>query len=458
MGCCASKKPATLTKQRSPTPFSGGSYSIGKGKTAPILKSSSSSSEKLSTLTSDVTFRVMSDAGGGFYQILPDQVDGEIAVGYLQLNAAEIERTALTQLPSSREIPGRYRLRASSPLHDRPSPKSEEIGEVLAGEELLLFDLSHHAQDGQCQVYARVKTQGNCIGWMVLEDAQGPKVDSTNLLGPDVAKIGNDAAQQTLKGAHSGIASGSVPWKVGGSYRTLHSQPLFEQPVLERHQKQTQTLLETVPSGSLVRLSQIKKLADDPEKSERKLWLMVRVVDGKKSGSSGWLRSVQGNQCLMDTRAQWEEEKLVVEELLAAYTAPISALRLPKVRKADGVQEIGNPLEDQPIQELDSQLDNHDREVACGLCMCRLLPVGRLHPAVLQEHDHSLPTAQADSQALTNEEFHRWLTNIYSRFNPRLLPKVPEYMQKYRGREPELVESICSKYRVAVPPGWYKLD
>ena len=79
----------------------------------------------------------------------------------------------------------------------------------------------------------------------------------------------------------------------------------------------------------------------------------------------------------MDTRAQWEEEKLVVEELLAAYTAPISALRLPKVRKADGVQEIGNPLEDQPIQELDSQLDNHDREVACGLCMCRLLPVGR---------------------------------------------------------------------------------
>jgi len=458
MGCCASKKPATLKKQRSPTPFSGGSYSIGKGKTAPILKSSSSSSEKLSTLTSDVTFRVMSDAGGGFYQILPDQVDGEIAVGYLQLNAAEIERTALTQLPSSREIPGRYRLRASSPLHDRPSPKSEEIGEVLAGEELLLFDLSHHAQDGQCQVYARVKTQGNCIGWMVLEDAQGPKVDSTNLLGPDVAKIGNDAAQQTLKGAHSGIASGSVPWKVGGSYRTLHSQPLFEQPVLERHQKQTQTLLETVPSGSLVRLSQIKKLADDPEKSERKLWLMVRVVDGKKSGSSGWLRSVQGNQYLMDTRAQWEEEKLVVEELLAAYTAPISALRLPKVRKADGVQEIGNPLEDQPIQELDSQLDNHDREVACGLCMCRLLPVGRLHPAVLQEHDHSLPTAQADSQALTNEEFHRWLTNIYSRFNPRLLPKVPEYMQKYRGREPELVESICSKYRVAVPPGWYKLD
>ena len=36
--------------------------------------------------------------------------------------------------------------------------------------------------------------------------------------------------------------------------------------------------------------------------------------------------------------------------------------------------------------------------------------------------------------------------------------EVPEYMQKYRGREPELVESICSKYRVAVPPGWYKLD
>ena len=32
--------------------------------------------------------------------------------------------------------------------------------QVLAGEELLLFDLSHHAQDGQCQVYARVKTQG----------------------------------------------------------------------------------------------------------------------------------------------------------------------------------------------------------------------------------------------------------------------------------------------------------
>ena len=86
---------------------------------------------------------------------------------------------------------------------------------------------------------------------------------------------------------------------------------------------------------------------------------------------------MQGNECLIDTRAQWEEEKLIIEELLAAYNSPISALRLPKIGKADGVQEIGNPLEDQPIQELDSQLDNHDREIACGLCMCRLLPFGR---------------------------------------------------------------------------------
>ena len=32
--------------------------------------------------------------------------------------------------------------------------------QVLAGEELLLFQLGHHAQDGRCQVYTRVKTQG----------------------------------------------------------------------------------------------------------------------------------------------------------------------------------------------------------------------------------------------------------------------------------------------------------
>ena len=63
--------------------------------------------------------------------------------------------------------------------------------------------------------------------------------------------------------------------------------------------------------------------------------------------------------------------------------------------------------------------------VSLPLCfMSNVLRTGRLHPAVLQEHAHSLPTAPADSQALTTEEFHRWLTNIYTRFNPSLLPKA----------------------------------
>ena len=49
----------------------------------------------------------------------------------------------------------------------------------------------------------------------------------------------------------SSCGNGSEPVsfaQVGGSYRTLHEQPLLEQPVLERP-NQKQSPLETVPSA-----------------------------------------------------------------------------------------------------------------------------------------------------------------------------------------------------------------
>ena len=68
----------------------------------------------------------------------------------------------------------------------------------------------------------------------------------------------------------------------------------------------------------------------------------------------------------------------MIEELLAADTAPISSLRL-KVGEP-GVREARNPLEDvearserQPLPEFEC----HDREIAFGFCTCRLLPTGR---------------------------------------------------------------------------------
>ena len=88
----------------------------------------------------------------------------------------------------------------------------------------------------------------------------------------------------------------------------------------------------------------------------------------------------------MDTRAQWDEEKLIIQELLggdSAAESAISALRLPKVGKAGvaAVAETRNPLEvlgaelseSHPVQEPES----HDREIVCGFCACRLLPTGR---------------------------------------------------------------------------------
>ena len=34
--------------------------------------------------------------------------------------------------------------------------------------------------------------------------------------------------------------------------------------------------------------------------------------------------------------------------------------------------------------------------------------------------------------------------------------KVPEFMEKHKGTESVLVESVCRKYRVSPPSGWYK--
>ena len=62
--------------------------------------------------------------------------------------------------------------------------------------------------------------------------------------------------------------------------------------------------------------------------------------------------------------------------------------------------------------------------VGAASCSVSLHVPGRLHPAVLQEYDTSLPAAPAESEALPSQDFQRWLTSIYSRFNPSLLPKA----------------------------------
>ena len=101
------------------------------------------------------------------------------------------------------------------------------------------------------------------------------------------------------------------------------------------------------------------------------------------SGSHGWLQSMEGSEYLIDIRAQWSEEKLVIEELLAAELAPMSALRTTKIGKVSGERASQPPLEvlgmdAQADSQPEHELEGHDRDIACGFCTCRLLPIGRL--------------------------------------------------------------------------------
>ncbi|CAE7718333.1 unnamed protein product [Symbiodinium pilosum] len=462
MGCCSARAPSELelAQSRLNVPSAGSRYLLGSA--SPLFKSPRSTAERLVTLEPGAAFCIISDAGGGFFQIVPDKVDS--GVGYLKLDAKLAAAGALRRLPSSRVVPGRYLLKEACTLREGPSSQSQELVEVgpcersshdqlqsrqvMAGQEVLLFELACHPRaSGKCQVHARVKTQGRRIGWMPFNDEEISKLGAINLLGPDVATIG--------KAASEGLTSGRAPWQVGQFYRTLKEQPLLEEPVKAASPKE----LGRVPGGSLV---QIQKAADTstPELG-RKLWLCISVADGKMSGSHGWLQSMEGSEYLIDIRAQWSEEKLVIEELLAAELAPMSALRTTKIGKVSGERASQPPLEvlgmdAQADSQPEHELEGHDRDIACGFCTCRLLPIGRLHPTVRRDHDAGLPPAPADSKALSTQDLRRWLTSVYSRFNPNLLPRVPEFMEKYQGKEPELVESVCGKYRVAAPPGWCK--
>lgn len=114
----------------------------------------------------------------------------------------------------------------------------------------------------------------------------------------------------------------------------------------------------------------------------------------------------------------------------------------------------------QPGQD-DRMAEEHTRtedyryaQDACCVCQPSRVPVQvttpkvrPLPPTLLASSGSGTP---ADAQ--TAAKLERWLTAVYSRYNPTRLLYVKELLERFKGHEAELITAIVQKYRVRPPP------
>ncbi|CAJ1346400.1 unnamed protein product [Effrenium voratum] len=410
-----------LTRDVDTSPLVGGSYALTQR--VPLLESRTQDSEILGTLEVQAKVLVLNvDDSADFCLVLPYERFG---AGWV----AQPLPVSLRRLEGSRDVPGRYRVRTPAALHSAASPKCKEIAQVEADEEVLLFLL---CSERDAAPMGKVKTARNKIGWMHLGIGMAT-LDTVNLMGPEVAEQPRHSFAKDAK---------RILWEVGRKYRTLGEQPLvenLEQPAAKRGS------FDLVPGGCLVHVWEMRTL-------EQCTWMHVSVEDGPSSGLSGWIQCWNGDD-LVDTREQWEFERLLI-----ADSHGISHGRSPSKGLLQAKVEVDSSIQPMEHLEKDDPAGCGDREFGCGYCVCRLVPDGRSHPTVHLHNSYALPEPQLKDglEPLSPSDVEVWLNKVYARYNPNLLPKVPEFMEKYADRESELVESVCRKYRVAPPPGWYK--
>ncbi|CAK9033636.1 unnamed protein product [Durusdinium trenchii] len=420
MGCTSSKK--TARPDVDVYPMVGSRYLVTKP--ARLMESPVPDSEISATIQPQAKVLVLdTETSAGFCHALAESLG---KAGWL----AKPIPVSLRRLKGSRDVPGRYRVLVPAALHSAPSMRSEEEVQAEKNDEVELLELG--VSDGR--VVGRVKIcgkagLGSATGCVAFDEPS--PLDAANLLGPEVAD------QPPLS------ATDTPPWQVGEKYRILKTQPLQKQPASQSRCCKSFSTGPTALRGSLVEVLRLQETNG--------FWMQVSVYDGPNPGKSGWIRSQLKDSLLVDRREQY---KVQLGEDVAPATP---GKRVVKSLDTLAAFEVPDPAE--PVDDVDTQEDfAESKRLSCGYCVCQVVPPERNHPATVHHHSaFELPASPSKRlEVLSPMELQQWLRGIYLRYNPSLLPKVPEFVESHKGKESSLVESVCRKYRVSPPREWYK--
>lgn len=397
------------------------------------------------------------------------------------------------------DVPGRYHARHSAVLRTAPSLISKEISEVKPGDEVLVVKLGLNPKEESdpVRLRAQVKTHRNEVGWLSLENSSGTALlDTINLLSEDVVDVHKRSLHAELLGNWTQNTpslkrslmdgTGGIPWHAGGVYRVLEDIPLLEKPEAAGRNK------DSLPGGTLVGVQEVAtRPCDDLGHCP---FVRVTVQEGRQEGKKGWLRcAAKDGHDLVDTRDQHEHH-----QVLAALSGPShnSVPASPKqkdnlansvdltticqaVPQAHGQRQqlpsngqatnhAGLPLATHEIIAEDKPMDpepgeqSGDDGLACGHCVCRVLPSDKSHPTIWttsHEPVHPLPIAPPTLavQPLSALDFEKWVNGVYASSDQTNAAEVQGLLDTYHGREPDLVWSLCRNYRAKPPKSWYRV-
>lgn len=473
----------------------GGKYKVLQPTTLWTLPRAKS--EKISDLFPEdlVSVIQVETVGGGprgalrWVLVVPPQ--RELGAGWLLLDdASGTDPLDRQRSAGSWDVPGRYYARHSAVLRTSPSLISKEISEIKPGDEVLVVKLGVNPKEepDPVRLRAQVKTQRGEVGWLSLENSSGTALlDTINLLSKDVVDVHKRSLHAEMTATWTPNTpsirrslingTGSIPWHAGGVYRILEDIPLLERPEAAGRGKQV------LPGGTLVGVEEVgDRPCDDLGHCP---FVRVTVQDGCLAGKKGWLRcAANDGHDLVDIRDQHEHHR-VLDEITAVLgphnSVPASpnnlanSLNLTTICQAVPqahdhqlpTNPVGLPLatheicaEDRPMG-LDPE-EQFDDAMACGHCVCRVLPAHKSHPTIwTTDHDssHPLPVAppSLEVQPVSSADFERWVNSVHASSERTDAAQVPDLLAKYRGEEPDLVRSLCRRYKVRPPKSWYRV-
>lgn len=218
-------------------------------------------------------------------------------------------------LDGSWEMKAMYCVNHPATLRQGSSLKSDWVGEVRTGDEVLVLELGisteEEVEDPEHKPRLRALVSvHDLIGWLSPETASGIKLlDQVNLLSDKVVDVHRKSLARASTGGSAGprrslMGGGDVPWSVGGQYRLLETAVLREGNSLSSRE------LGKVSAGALLTIKDIHN-SQCPALG----WCpcaFVTVADGPESGREGWVRcaSDRGHD-VVDIRDNLAYEKVI---------------------------------------------------------------------------------------------------------------------------------------------------
>lgn len=231
-------------------------------------------------------------------------------------------------LPSSWVMKGLYKVRSLSTLRETKEMGSAYIGQLDAGDEVLILDLgvSSHVDPRLCTLRAMVSTKDELVGWMSPLSQEGDELlDTFNLLSPQVAEDHRRSLKAIqLPGVEAGYprkscigGENNLPWVVGGCYRTLEDCDCRAQSNSASH------VIGTVSAGSLVKVLYVYTVGGNL--TNHLAVAQVHVLEGHFKGCDGWLNcSSHDGHNVLDVRdlAEYQQLEEKVKERFSVRQDP----------------------------------------------------------------------------------------------------------------------------------------